>query len=172
MSFPGSPARPASPLLPWLDLALETQEMLLSSGAVIGMRTGRIARAGFAPSAADLAEFHLMGHEKFAAARESGLAMAKQWHSSQLALAGKALQQWAQGAAAFFSMAGSLTPAQVAARGNAFVQTAADTATMAGQLSGVAARIARQGLKPIHAAATSNARRLAGLPPHAGRAGE
>jgi len=163
MSSLSSTARLANPLMQWLDLALKTNEMLLSSGSVIRMRTERIAKAGLTPSAADLAEFQLMGHEKLAAASESGIAMVKQWHSSHFSLANKALQQWLQSTTAFFSMAGSVTPAQAAARSDAFVQTATRTASTTSQLSGAAARIAREGLKPIHAAATSNARRLAEL---------
>ena len=165
MSSLSSTARLANPLMQWLDLALKTNEMLLSSGSVIRMRTERIAKAGLTPTAADLAEFQLMGHEKLAAASESGIARVKQWHNSHFSLANKVLQQWLQGTTDFFSMAGSITPAQAAARSDAFVQTATRTATAASQLSGVAARIAREGLKPIHAAATSNARRLAQLQP-------
>ena len=163
MSSLTSAARLASPLMLWADVALKTQEMLLSSGSVIHMRTERMAKAGLTPSAADLAEFQLMGDEKLAAAGESGAAMARQWHSSHVALANRALQQWFQSAGAFLSMAGSITPAQAAVRSDAFMKATARAAGSAGQLSGTAVRIARQGLKPIHAAATSNARRLAEL---------
>jgi hypothetical protein len=158
-----SAARLPDPLMQWVDLAVKTHEMLLSSGSVIRMRTERIAKAGLTPSAVDLAEFQLMGHEKLAAASESGMAMAKQWHSSHFSLANRALQQWLQGTTAFFSLAGSVTPAQAAAHSDALVQATAGTATAASQLSDAAACIAREGLKPIHAAATSNARRLAEL---------
>lgn len=153
----------ADPLMQWLELALKTNEMLLSSGSVIRMRTERIARAGLAPSAADLAEFQLMGQEKLAAASESGMAMVKQWHSSHLSLANRVLQQWVQSTAAFFSLAGSVTPAQAAAHGDALMQSATGTVSAASELSDMAVHIAREGLEPIHAAATSNARRLAGL---------
>jgi len=153
----------AHPLTQWIDLALKTQEMLLSSGSVIRMRTERIAKAGLAPSADDLAEFQLMGHEKLAAASESGMAMARQWHSTHLSLAGRVLQQWVQGTTAFFLLAGSVTPTQAAAHGDALAQSAAGTVSAASQLSGLAVHIAREGLAPIHAAATSNARRLADL---------
>ncbi|MDM0008635.1 hypothetical protein QTI51_27950 [Variovorax sp. J22G73] len=153
----------ANPLTQWFDLALKTHEMLLSSGSVIRMRTERIAKAGLAPSAVDLAEFQLMGHEKLAAASESGMAMARQWHHSHVSLASRALQQWVQGTTAFLLLAGSVTPAQAAANGDAFVQSAAGTVSAASQLTDMAARIASDGLKPIHAAATSNARRLAEL---------
>lgn len=121
MSSFSTTARVASPLMQWVDLALKTHETLLSSGTVIRMRTERIAKAGLTPSAADLAEFQLMGHEKLAAASESGLAMARQWHSSQASLAQRAWQQWLQGATALFSLAGSFTPAQAATHGDALV---------------------------------------------------
>lgn len=151
------------PLMQWFDLALKTNEMLLSSGSVIRMRTERIAKAGLAPSPADLAEFQLMGHEKLAAASESGIAMAKQWHSSHLSLASRVLQQWVQSTTAFFSLAGSVTPAQAAVHGDALVQSAAGTVSATSELSDMAVHIAREGLEPIRAAATSNARRLAEL---------
>jgi hypothetical protein len=145
----------------WADMALKTHEMLLSSGSVIQMRTERMAKAGLTPSPADLAEFQLMGDEKLAAAGEAGAAMARQWHSSHVSLTSRALQQWFLSAGAFLSMAGSITPAQAAVRGDAFVKATTRAVSTAGQLSGTAVRIAREGLKPIHAAATSNARRLA-----------
>ena len=46
----------------------------------------RIAKAGLAPSDADLAEFQLMGHEKIAAVSEAGAAMANQLHTAQFAV--------------------------------------------------------------------------------------
>jgi hypothetical protein len=161
MLFPAPTLAQAGPLAQWFELALKTQEMLLSSGSVIRMRTERIARAGLAPSADDLAEFQLMGQEKLAAASESGLAMARQWQSSHLSLANRVLQQWLQSTSAFFSLAGSVTPAQAAAHSDALVQSAAGTVDAASQLPDIAARIANDGLEPIRAAATSNARRLA-----------
>jgi len=161
MSSLTSAARLANPLMLWADVALKTQEMLLSSGSVIQMRTERMLKAGLTPSAADLAEFQLMGNEKLVAAGESGVAMARQWHNSHVSLANRALQQWVLSAGAFLSMTGSITPAQAAVRGDAFVKATTRAASTAGQLSGAAVRIAREGLKPIHAAATSNARRLA-----------
>lgn len=156
-------ARFADPLMLWADLAVKTQEMLVSSGSVIRMRTERMAKAGLTPSADDLAEFQRMGHEKLAAASESGLAMAKQWHDSHLTLGHRAAAQWLQSATAFLLMAGSVTPAQAAERSDAFVEASARVAGTASQWSGTAARVARDGLEPIHATATSNARRLAVL---------
>ena len=86
-----------NPFMLWTDVALKTQEMLLSSGSVIQIRTERMAKAGLAPSAADLAEFQLMSHEKLAAASESGAAIVNQLHTTSYSL----LNRWcATGSAA------------------------------------------------------------------------
>jgi hypothetical protein len=58
----------------WTDVALKTGEMLMSSSSVIQLRTQRMATAGLAPNANDIAEFQLMGQEKLDAASESGAA--------------------------------------------------------------------------------------------------
>jgi len=160
--FPLTPsaARWVHPLWQWADLTLKTHELLLSSGAVIRMRTERIAQAGLAPSPEDLAEFRLMGGEKLAAANASGFAMARQWFSSQVGLASQVSQQYLYGTAALLSLAGSVTPAQAAEHGDALMQAATRAASAASRWPGSPARIARAGLKPIHAAATANERRL------------
>jgi len=46
-----------NPLMLWVDVALTTNEMLLSAGSVIQMRTERMAKAGLSPNEVDLAEF-------------------------------------------------------------------------------------------------------------------
>lgn len=145
----------------WADVALKTGEMLVSSSSVIQVRTGRMARHGLHPSPADLREMQLMGDEKMAAASESGAAMANQLNTTHHALLNRAVQQWLGSANALLALATSLTPAQALARGQAFVHTATRAAGTATQLSSASARIAQRGLKPIHAKATANARRLA-----------
>ncbi|VTU12768.1 hypothetical protein SRS16CHR_00007 [Variovorax sp. SRS16] len=149
-----------NPLMLWADVGLKTHEMLLSSGSVIRMRTERIAQAGLAPSAADLAEFQLMGQEKLAAATESGAAMANQLHTTQFALVQRALQQWLIGAAALLALITSTDTEQAVTHARTLGSAAARSAATASQLSSASARIVQRGLKPIHAKATSNARRL------------
>ncbi|WP_309897940.1 polyhydroxyalkanoate granule-associated phasin [Variovorax soli] len=151
-----------NPFMLWVDVAFKTQEMLLYSSSVIQLRTGRMARAGLAPSDADLAEMQLMGHEKLAAATESGAAIANQLHSTQFALVSRAVRQWLGGAVALVSLATSTTPAQIATHGLALTKAAARSAATLSQLSSAGARIAQRGLKPIHAKASANALRLAG----------
>ena len=149
-----------NPLMLWVDVALKTHEMLLSSGSVIQMRTERMAKAGLLPSEVDLAEFQLMSHEKLAAASESGAAMANQLHTTQFALVNRAVKHWLSSGAALFSLATSTTAAQAVGHAEAFGSAAARSAEAVSQLSSASARIAQRGLKPIHAKATSNARRL------------
>ena len=107
--FPAS--RFFNPLLLWADVAFKTHEMLLYSGSVIQLRTQRIAQAGLSPSAEDLAEMQLMGHEKLAAATESGAAIANQLHSIHFGLAYRAARHWLGGAVAMAWLATSTTPA-------------------------------------------------------------
>jgi hypothetical protein len=150
-----------NPLMLWVDVAVKTNEMLLSSGSVIQMRTERIAKAGLSPSDADLAEFQLMGHEKLAAVSEAGVAMANQLHTTQFALINRAVKHWLGGGMALFSLAMSTTPAQALTHAEALGTAATRSAAAASQLTSASARIMQRGLKPIHAKATSNARRLA-----------
>jgi hypothetical protein len=151
-----------NPFMLWIDVALKTQEMLLHSSSVIQLRTGLMAKAGLVPSDADLAEMQLMGHEKLAAVAESSTAIANQLHSTQFALANRAMRQWLGGAVALVSLATSTTPAQMATHGRALAIAATRSAATLSQLSSAGARIAQRGLKPIHAKASANALRLAG----------
>jgi hypothetical protein len=160
MSSSLSSPRFFNPLMLWVDVGLKTQELLLSSGSVIQLRTQRMAQAGLSPSAADLAEFQLMGQEKLSAASESGAAMVNQLRTTQVALVQRALQQWLLGAAAFFSLATSTDASQAIEHARVLGSAAARSAATASQLSSASARILQRGLKPIHAKAISNARRL------------
>ncbi len=152
-----------NPLMLWADITLKVQEMLVSSSAVIQARTGRLVNAGHSPSAEDLAEFQLMGHEKLAAASESGAAIANQLHTTHFALVNRATQQWLGGATALLSLSTSTSPAQAALHAEAFSGAVTRSAATMSQLSSASARIVQRGLKPIHAKAKSNARRLASL---------
>ena len=151
-----------NPLMLWVDVALKTQEMLLSSGSVIQLRTERMAKAGLSPSPEDIAEFQLMGHEKIAAVTEAGTAIANQMHTSQVVLINRAVRQWLGGAVAFFSLATSTNADDAMQHAKALGGSATQSMVTASQLSSAGARITQRGLRPIHAKATANARRLAG----------
>lgn len=147
-------------MLLWVDVALKTQEMLLHSGTVIQRRSERIAKAGLLPNEADLAEFQLMGQEKLQAAGEAGAAIANQLHTTQFALVNRATKHWLGAGAALFGLVISSSPAEALGHAEAFGSASARSAETLSQLSSASARIMQRGLKPIHAKATSNARRL------------
>lgn len=153
-----------NPLMLWVDVALKTQEMLLSSGSVIQIRTERMARAGLTPSADDLAEFQLMGHEKLAAVSESGTAIVNQLHTTSYSLLNRSVRHWLSGATAWAGLATSVTPAQAAAHSHELFNASHRAIAAATQLGSVSARVVQRGLKPIHAKATANARRLGAQP--------
>ncbi len=149
-----------NPLMIWTDVALKTGEMLVSSGSVIHLRTSRMAEHGMQPTPADMREIHLMSEEKLAAVTESGAAIANQLHTTQYALMNRAVQQWFQTGTALMSLAASFTPTQALSRGQALIEAGTRTAATVSQLSSAGARIAQRAIKPIHAKATSNQRRL------------
>lgn len=159
MRTPHSSPRFFNPLMLWTDVALKTGEMLVSSSSVIQMRTCRMAEHGLQPNAADMREMRLMSQEKIAAANESSAAVAKQLQITQGGLM-KGAQQWLDSASALMALATSATPAQAVRRGEAFITATTRAAATATQLSSAGARMAQRSLKPIHAKATSNARRL------------
>ncbi len=160
MRMPNTSPRFFNPLMIWTDVALKTSEMLVSSGSVIQMRTSRMAEHGLRPSPSDMREIHLMSEEKLAAVTESGAAIANQLHTINYALVNRAVQQWFQSHLALWSLATSFTPAQAITRGQVFLDASTRVANTWSQLSSASARIAQRALKPIHAKATSNARRL------------
>ena len=170
MLSPSASPRFVNPLMVWTDVALKTGEMLMSSGAVIQIRTQRMASAGLTPSAADLAEFHLMGKEKFEAANESTAAMADELGNKQFMLMNSVVQHWVGSVAALFALAASTTPAQAMTHHSAFVDSATRSAATVSQLTSASAWAAQRGLHPIHAKATSNAKRLAPVVVKAARA--
>jgi len=150
-------------MLLWADVAVKTSEMMLSAGSVIQMRTTRMAQAGLAPNAADIEEMQLMSHEKLEAVTESGAAIANQMHTTNLALMNRAVQDWLGGATALFGIATSLSPEQAISHGNRLMNAATRSVANASQMSSAGARIVQRGLRPIHAKATSNERRLSRL---------
>jgi hypothetical protein len=161
MRMPQNSPRFFNPLMLWTDVALKTGEMLVSSGSVIHLRTSRMVEHGMQPSPADLREIQLMSEEKLAAVTESGAAIANQLHTTSYALVNRAVQQWFQSQQALWSLATSLTPVHVLTRSQALLDASTRLAHTLSQFSSAGARVAQRALKPIHAKATSNARRLA-----------
>jgi hypothetical protein len=151
---------PGNPFLAWTDLAWKIGEMSLASMQVIAHRSRRMAAAGPLPNARDRREFTLMGQEKIEAAAESARAIAAHLTTLNLQLGARAFRHMVTGTAALVSLATSRSVGQSIARQAKLAQTVSRSAKITSELSGSAAQLARSGLKPIHARATSNARRL------------
>lgn len=144
----------------WTDLAWKMSEMSLASAQVIAHRSTRMAAAGPLPNSRDRQEFSRMGQEKVEAATESALAIATQLTTMSGVLSARAFSHMMNANAALMSLAVSRTPGQFFVRQAKLANAVSRSATTASALSDATARLAGRGLKPIHARATANARRL------------
>ncbi|NMG14619.1 polyhydroxyalkanoate granule-associated phasin [Aromatoleum bremense] len=150
----------ADPMRQWTHLAVKTIQTMMASAQVIGHRTTKMAIAGFAPSASDQEEFTLMGQEKFEAAAESAQAMTmhliklnqRLWEQTSVGMVG--------GASAILSLAGSQTLGQSVERQTDLFNVVSESAKNLSRLAGSSVTLAHRGLRPIHAKATANAKRL------------
>ena len=149
------------PLMLWSDLATKTLEMTLASPQVIGYRTGRMALAGAAPNARDRREFALMGQEKIEAGTQSAQAIAAHMMTMSHPWGGLASRRLLRASTVFMSLASSRTSSQLIARQAAIARAVAQSAVRMADVSKDAIKLAHRGLKPIHARATANAKRLA-----------
>ena len=149
-----------NPFLAWADLAWKIGEMSMASAQVIAHRTRRMAAAGPLPNAHDRQEFILMGREKIEAAAESARAIAAHLATMNLKFGARAFTHMVTGAAALMSLAASRSVGQSITRQAKLAQTVSQSTITPSELSDSTARLARRGLKPIHARAAANARRL------------
>ena len=101
-----------------------------------------------------------MGQEKIDAATESASAIAAHLMTMTLRLGARMFRHMVTGTAALMSMAGSRSLRESITRHAKLAQVVSRSAISASRLSHSTARLARRGLKPIHARATANARRL------------
>lgn len=147
-----------NPFSAWTGFSLRVGEMLVASAAVIQHRSARIAAAGPAPGARDRREFTRMGQEKLEAAAESMQAMWLRAISANMQLAGWMTQQMLASSTRTLGLA--MTPALLWTPGAAIAHALPTQRAWVKQLSGIGAGVAQQGLRPVHARATANARRL------------
>lgn len=153
----------AGPLAQWSELALKTSEMLVASAEVIGHRTGRLMSCGPLPNSEDQREFTLMGQEKLEAAAEAAAAMAFHAIEAQQKLLGSAMRQMLQGSSTMLSLVSSTSAEQAAESQAKLLRAMTRSAIATSRLSAAPALMAHQGLAPIHARATANAKRLGKL---------
>ena len=152
----------ANPLQAWTGLAFSSAQMMATSAEVVGMRVQRMLLAGVRPGTSDRAEMGLMGREKVQAAAESVQAMAQGVFALNQQLFALATRQLFAGLPMMFSLATSFAPSRFAAGQARVVRAAmANSNAATARISTAVPRIAGQALKPIHARAAANRRRLA-----------
>jgi len=149
-------------MLKWTHLAVKTAEMMVASAQVIGHRATRMAGAGLAPGPKDQQEFLLMSQEKFEAAAESAQAMTELMIATNHRLWEQMSAGMISGTSAMLSLAANPTLEQSLQHHTDLLDLMQLPARNASMLADSAAGLARRGLKPIHAKATANARRLGG----------
>jgi hypothetical protein len=119
-----------------------------------------MALAGPAPDARARREIALMGQEKIEAGAQSARAMAAHMMTLSQPLGALAFRHILRSSAAFMSLASSRTPSQWIARQAALAPALGQSAVSMADVSKSATKLAHTGLKPIHAKATANAKRL------------
>ena len=151
----------ANPVLAWTEFAMASAQMMVTSAQVIGHRTTRMMLAGASSDARDQREFTMMSEEKSGAAVESLQAMAQGMFKLSQQLAVMAFRQMMAGVPLVMSLAASATPQQSAARQATLVRAGlANSAEATSRISNAAPRIARKALRPVHARANANHKRL------------
>jgi len=101
-----------------------------------------------------------MGQEKIEAGAQSAQAMAAHMMSMSQPWGGLAFRHLLRNSAAFMSLASSRTPSQLISRQAALARALGQSAVRMADVSKDATKLAHRGLKPIHAKATANAKRL------------
>jgi hypothetical protein len=144
----------------WVDLAGKSYEMMCASAQVIAHRTNRMALAGNSPSARDRREFALMGQEKLEAGAKSAQAMAVEMLTMGASWGAAAGRDWLRSYSALTALAHSQNASQMIARQAALAQALGQSALGMADATTSASKLAHRGLKPIHARAVANAKRL------------
>jgi len=147
-----------APFLLWHALGARTVEMMFASAQVIAHRTGRMASAGFSPSPTDRQELALMAQEKINAGARSMLAMTTHLVSLSPLIGVRLFDHMLRTSTAMISLANSRTAGQSLARQGALARTLGST--RARDLSADFGRLVAHGVKPFHAKAVANAKRL------------
>lgn len=145
-----------NPTLLWWQAGMKTWETMFAAPQVIAQRTARMAAAGPFPGARDRREFTNMGTEKVIAFSQAWMGAAREIFVWQQEMANVASRQCWELMRAFNPL--------LAGRGAYTVPAALMSGMVAASKRStfMLPRVAHSALGPIHARATSNARRLNG----------
>lgn len=151
-----------NPVQSWMNFAMLSAQMMMTSAQVIGQRTSGMMLAGASPTQRDQQEFAMMSEEKTAAAVESAQAMAQGVFKLSQQLAVMAYRQMLASVPLMMSLATSVTPQQSAHRQANLVRAGlANSAEATSRISNAMPRIAHKSVRPIHSKVAANHKRLA-----------
>jgi len=156
-----NPTASANPFMAWSELSWKFGEMWMASAQVVAHRTARMAAAGPMPGSRDRREFALMGQEKVEAAAESALAIAGHLAAMNLEFGARAVRNAVTESTAWMSLVTSRNVGELMTRQLHVAHALTRSINTASAFAESTAHLGRRGLKPIHARATANARRLA-----------
>ncbi|HET6756001.1 MAG TPA: polyhydroxyalkanoate granule-associated phasin [Burkholderiales bacterium] len=134
-------------------------EVAWASPQVIAHRVQRMMTPAFFPGSHDQKEFVRMGQEKLEAFFESWLAIVMQMQTFQTQLASAAVRQSLAGPAALASLMSAKTLGQITRAQTTFLRSMIVSGGKR-NVSAAFAKVAAQGLHPVHRRVTANARRL------------
>jgi hypothetical protein len=144
----------------WANYAWKVGELTLASSQVVSQRSCLLLRSGGAPTVADQRELTLMSQEKYAAAAESAQAMALGYMNLAPQMAMLAFRQMLGGLIPLTTFMTLHTFPLLSRQSRTAYESFARSTTAANQVSRSIEKIASRGLKPIHARARANAKRL------------
>lgn len=146
----------ANPVMLWWQTGRKTWETMLAAPQVVAHRTARMVAAGPMPGAADRREFTNMGTEKVVAFSQAWMNATREVFAFQQQMASNALQQW-------WTLLRAFNPL-LAGRAARAVPTSAkvmgEMLAAGNRAMSTLPRVAHGAVSPVHAKATSNARRL------------
>jgi hypothetical protein len=144
----------STPVTLWWQTWLKATETMIAAPQVVAHRTARMAQASPAPNRSDQRELTTMGVEKVVAFSQSGLNAASELVAFQQQMANAALRQWWAMAHLFKPLTAGTAPRRV-------MNAPLELLSASHRALSITPRVAHESVKPVHAKATSNARRLA-----------
>jgi hypothetical protein len=145
----------STPVTLWWQTWLKTTETMIAAPQVIAHRTARMAQSGPGLNRSDQRELAGMGIEKVAAFSQSGMNAASALVAFQQQAVNAAVRQW------WWLMANALNPMTAFTAPWSVVKVPIDLLSASNRALSITPRVTHEAVRPVHAKATSNARRLA-----------
>ncbi|MGY6217127.1 polyhydroxyalkanoate granule-associated phasin [Methylolobus aquaticus] len=144
----------STPVTLWWQTWLKATETMIAAPQVVAHRTALMAQVRTVPNRSDQRELTTMSVEKVVAFSQAGMNAASELVAFQQQMANSALRQW-------WVMAHLCNPMTAFAVPWRVMNAPVELLSASHRALSITPRVAHGAVKPIHAKATSNARRLA-----------